>query len=187
MRDAELADDDDDDDEEQLKGSTFSYPLSRNQKTHGSQLFNRGARKEGRESAEGITVDEEEGGGRYGGKDPNMIRGNSLGKKGTTLIAEELYHQIGLRPNAFATSAVNAIDTWMLQTGRYTILSCNSFLNQTPFPRYLRHYPLLRLAFILYLTMLHFWVLVVLVVHLHSLEIDSDRGNAVIAGNRGIV
>lgn len=122
VRNSELADEDDEDDEEPFKGSSSSnsYTLSKNQTSHGSQLFNRGARREGRENAEDITMDEEEGGGRYGDKGTDVKRrGAPQGKKGTTLIAEELYHRIGLRPNALATSAVNAIDTWMLLTGRW--------------------------------------------------------------------
>ena len=48
--------------------------------------------------------------------------------------------------------------------------------------RFLKNYPLLRLVFVLYLLMLHLWALIILVVHLHSIKIDEDVGNAVIAG-----
>jgi hypothetical protein len=55
--------------------------------------------------------------------------------------------------------------------------------------RFLRHYPLVRLCFVLYLLLLHVWVFVVIAVHTHSLELDARPQDSILGpGNRiGIV
>lgn len=40
--------------------------------------------------------------------------------------------------------------------------------------RFLRVYPLARLGFVFYLLLLHMWVLFILVMQTHSLELDTD-------------
>ena len=40
--------------------------------------------------------------------------------------------------------------------------------------RLLRNHPLLRLFFLLYLLILHIWVFIILAMHTHSLELDTD-------------
>ena len=52
--------------------------------------------------------------------------------------------------------AVDAMDGLTLLTGKF-----------------LRSYPLLRLAFVIYLLVLHMWVLLVLVVKMETIEIES--------------
>jgi hypothetical protein len=49
----------------------------------------------------------------------------------------------------------------------FFILFCNVFV------RYLRLYPVMRLAFVFYLVFLHLWAFVVLIFHAHSLEHDA--------------
>ncbi len=51
------------------------------------------------------------------------------------------------------TNAVNMVDMWTLGIGRY-----------------LRSYPLTRIAFVAYLISLHVWVFFVLAMHTHNLE-----------------
>ena len=40
--------------------------------------------------------------------------------------------------------------------------------------RFLRSYPLARLGFVVYLLVLHFWVLFILLIHTHTLDIESS-------------
>lgn len=65
--------------------------------------------------------------------------------------------RLGVKPGTGVASAVNLIDGWTLFTGRL-----------------LRTHPLVRLGFVLYLLILHMWVLLILVIHTHSLEITPD-------------
>lgn len=65
--------------------------------------------------------------------------------------------KIGVRPNASVSKAVTLIDSFALCTGKY-----------------LRMNPLIRLAFVVYLILLHVWAFVILVVHTHALEMPSD-------------
>eukprot|EP01041_Mallomonas_annulata_P003463 gene3463-6889_t len=70
------------------------------------------------------------------------------------------FERIGVKPNVHVAQAVTMIDTWTLLTGRF-----------------LRSYPLLRLSFVLYLLGLHLWVLLILVIHTHSLDDMRGGGN----------
>ena len=59
----------------------------------------------------------------------------------------------GMKAPKTVASAVNAIDSWTLITGRY-----------------LRSSPLVRVGITMYLLILHVWVFVVLALHTHQLE-----------------
>ena len=66
--------------------------------------------------------------------------------------------------------------------GGWCFISCDfriSFsLSPLPTPiRFLRSQPLVRLGFVLYLLVLHLWVLVVLGWHTHNLELDEPLTN----------
>lgn len=65
--------------------------------------------------------------------------------------------KLGVKPGQNVTNAVNFVDNWTLITGRF-----------------LRNYPLMRIAFVFYLLLLHLWVLVILAVTTHNLEVSSD-------------
>jgi len=68
--------------------------------------------------------------------------------------------KIGVKPGARVATAVNMIDTWTMLSGRF-----------------LRSYPLARLGFVFYLLVLHLWALFILVLHTHSLDLDSQPGD----------
>jgi len=87
--------------------------------------------------------------------DRSLLRSRSSSSRTTKVIYD--LEKIGVKPSLGVTRAVNMIDAWTIVTGRF-----------------LRNYPLARLAFVLYLLVLHSWVLVVLVIKTHSLELDND-------------
>lgn len=111
--------------------------------------------------------------GRQGfGEEPETVLGegsaSGASAKKKRGIVDDLYAKTGVRANPAVAGAMNALDGWMLVTGRF-----------------LKNYPILRLAFLLYLLMLHLWALVILAIHLHSIEIDESMGSARIAGGHG--
>lgn len=61
--------------------------------------------------------------------------------------------RLGVRPPDRVGKAVDLLDGWTLLTGRF-----------------LRSYPLVRLGFVCYLFVLHMWALLLLVVHVHTLD-----------------
>jgi hypothetical protein len=65
--------------------------------------------------------------------------------------------KMGVKPGQNVTYAVNFVDNWTLVTGRF-----------------LRNYPLMRIAFVVYLLLLHLWVLVILAITTHNLEVSND-------------
>eukprot|EP00598_Pedospumella_elongata_P001435 CAMPEP_0184975852 /NCGR_PEP_ID=MMETSP1098-20130426/6947_1 /TAXON_ID=89044 /ORGANISM="Spumella elongata, Strain CCAP 955/1" /LENGTH=855 /DNA_ID=CAMNT_0027498627 /DNA_START=54 /DNA_END=2621 /DNA_ORIENTATION=+ len=80
---------------------------------------------------------------------------NRLNSRDTKVISD--LERFGVKPGASVTRAVNMIDTWTIITGRF-----------------LRVYPLARLGFVFYLLLLHLWVLFILVMQTHSLELDTE-------------
>ena len=64
---------------------------------------------------------------------------------------------VKIRSAPQVAKAVDAMDTLTLITGKF-----------------LRSYPLLRLAFVLYLLILHLWVLLVLVVRMETIDIEQE-------------
>lgn len=93
--------------------------------------------------------------------------------RGTNRVINDL-EKIGVRPGAGVTKAVTVIDSWTLFTGRYVVSTILDFFFSDGdfffYYRVLRHHPLLRLGFVMYLLMLHLWVLFILIIHTHSLE-----------------
>eukprot|EP01032_Pedospumella_encystans_P010542 gene10542-12312_t len=80
---------------------------------------------------------------------------NRMNSRDTKVISD--LERFGVKPGASVTRAVNMIDTWTIITGRF-----------------LRVYPLARLGFVFYLLLLHLWVLFILVMQTHSLELDTE-------------
>eukprot|EP01039_Chlorochromonas_danica_P004354 gene4354-4775_t len=96
------------------------------------------------------------------GSRPLQRRGPSRQRNVDCVTQAQLFsdlEKIGVKPNAGVGQAVRIIDTYTLLTGSF-----------------LRNYPLVRLGFVLYLLILHLWVLFILVLHTHSLDVvDSPQ------------
>jgi hypothetical protein len=75
-------------------------------------------------------------------------------KKQKSKVSAE-FERMGVRTAPSVAKAVDMIDAWTLITGRF-----------------LRHYPLLRMSFVLYLVLIHLWAIVILAVHTHSLDLE---------------
>ena len=71
--------------------------------------------------------------------------------------------KIGVKAAPSVIKAVDILDSWTLLTVRLV-----------------RSYPLLRLGVLIYLLVLHVWVIVILAIHTHSLELETDPKSAVI-------
>lgn len=65
------------------------------------------------------------------------------------------FEKMGVKAVPSVAKAVDMIDGWTLITGRF-----------------LRHYPLLRISFVVYLVLIHLWAIVILAVHTHSLDLE---------------
>lgn len=72
----------------------------------------------------------------------------------------------GVKPAPGVAKAVDIFDTWTLVTVRF-----------------LRSHPLVRLFVVAYLLVLHIWVFLVLAIHTHSLELDTDPRDIVLAAS----
>lgn len=75
-------------------------------------------------------------------------------KKQKSRISSE-FEKIGVKTVPSVAKAVDIIDGWTLVTGKF-----------------LRHYPLLRISFVMYLVLIHLWAIVILAVHTHSLDLE---------------
>lgn len=87
-----------------------------------------------------------------------MARRRRLATGSSTHKVSKDLEKIGVKANARVAQAVDMIDTWTLVSGRF-----------------LKHYPLARLGFVLYLLVLHLWVLFILALHTHSLDANSQK------------
>jgi hypothetical protein len=78
------------------------------------------------------------------------------GKRGAQKAkASAEFERMGMKTAPGVAKAVDMIDAWTLLTGRF-----------------LRSYPLLRIAFVVYLALIHLWAIVILAVHTHSLDLE---------------
>ncbi|KAJ1413732.1 hypothetical protein B484DRAFT_454991 [Ochromonadaceae sp. CCMP2298] len=117
-----------------------------------SRLIDAQARLAAAEQA--TTRDLEEGEG--GGEERDGL--SKRGRKDAKVISD--LERMGVKPGARVAKAVNMLDSWTLISGRF-----------------LRAYPLARLGFVFYLLLLHLWQLAILVIHAHSLELESGPGD----------
>jgi hypothetical protein len=89
----------------------------------------------------------------YGQHLANRKPGKRGGGKAKGASAE--FERMGVKTGPRVAKAVDMIDAWTLVTGRF-----------------LRSYPLLRIAFVAYLALIHLWAIVILAVHTHSLDLE---------------
>eukprot|EP01038_Epipyxis_sp_PR26KG_P014311 gene14311-19195_t len=106
-----------------------------------------------------VSISSSLGGGlrtRGGGKSNSNQRDVPVSPRQQSKVIKDL-EKIGVKPSPSVSRAVTMIDTYTLLTGRF-----------------LRSYPLVRMGFVLYFLLLHLWVLFILVIHTHSLELDTE-------------
>lgn len=82
--------------------------------------------------------------------------------RNSTHISKNL-EKLGVKVGTPVAKAVDYIDNWTL------------FI-----VRLIRAYPLVRLGFVIYLLVLHLWVLIILAMETHSLELETDPREAII-------
>lgn len=139
--------------------------------------------------------DLELGGLGGGGGGRSLQRRNAAQSKGK-MLGE--FEKMGVHTGPNVAKAVDMIDTWTLVTGRLVqqwyipyggflcmllhhfcwcvvvrqlVFSTNTLAVDDD--RFLRHYPLLRMSFVLYLLLIHLWALVILAVQTHSLDLEE--------------
>ena len=84
---------------------------------------------------------------------------NKGGPMGEGKIIKDLEQYVGVRTNPTLAKTINIIDNFTLYTNK--IIKNNSII---------------RIIFVLYLLFLHIWVLFVLTIHIHSIDIGSMKG-----------
>ena len=96
------------------------------------------------------------GAGRNGGIDDDDDY-NVLKSKGNKVTQGLERIGVKIKATPHVAKAVDAVDSLTLVSGKF-----------------LRSYPLLRLAFVIYLLILHLWVLMVLVVKMETIDIEQE-------------
>jgi hypothetical protein len=112
-------------------------------------------------------------GGSEGAMSMGLNRRGSYGTSAQDQRQEKVLSDLekyGVKAGPGVAKAVSLIDAWTLVTGRF-----------------LRNYPLLRLAFVVYLFLIHIWAIVLLAMQTHSLEgLDSSPSTPGSVANIGM-
>lgn len=97
---------------------------------------------------------------RRRGSDANISNDTHTRGKNNMINGLEKF---GVKAAPAVVKAVDMLDSWTLLTVRLV-----------------RSYPLVRLGVLIYLLALHIWVIVILAIHTHSLELETDPKEAII-------